>query len=80
MENKKQTAAEWLIKQVNSTSWSGLFIWHKEEIFEQALKMEKDQIMKAARQCHFEGLRQTGKNSEEYLKYGNDYYNQTYNK
>jgi hypothetical protein len=43
VETKKQTAAEWLIEQVNSASWSGLFIWHKEEIFQQALKMESEQ-------------------------------------
>ena len=76
----KQTAAEWLIEQVKSPSWSGLFIWHKEEIFQQVLVMEKEQIMKAARQCHFEGLRQTAKTSEEYLKYGEQYYNETYGK
>ena len=44
---KKQTATEWLIEQVKSPSWSGLFIWHKEEIFQQALTMEKEQIIEA---------------------------------
>ncbi len=41
----KQTAAEWLIEQVNSPSWSGLFIWHKEEIFQQAKEMEEKHML-----------------------------------
>ena len=47
--------------------------------FEQAKQMEKEQIMKTARQCHFEGVRQSAKTSEEYIIYGEEYYNQIYN-
>jgi hypothetical protein len=52
---KKQTAAEWLIEQVNSASWSGLFIWHKEEIFQQALKMESEQKKDAYKEGKIDG-------------------------
>ena len=45
---KKQTATEWLIEQVKSPSWSGLFIWHKEEIFQQAITMDKEQKIEFA--------------------------------
>jgi hypothetical protein len=36
----KQSAVEWLIKQVNSKEWQDLYIWHKEEIFDKAKRME----------------------------------------
>jgi hypothetical protein len=75
MDAKKMTAVEWLALYIK-----GITNLNCDEVINQAKAMEKEQIMKAARQCHFEGLRQTGKNSEEYLKYGNDYYNETYNK
>lgn len=45
---------------------------------EQAKQMEKEMIMKAARQCHFEGVRQSAKTSEEYIAYAEQYYNETY--
>jgi endoglucanase Acf2 len=74
----KQTAIDWLVEQIfNDVDLKDGIL---KLAIQQAKEKEKEQIMKAARQCHFEGLRQTGKNSEEYLKYGNDYYNQTYNK
>jgi hypothetical protein len=67
----KLTAVEWLIEQVKSPSWSGLFIWHKEEIFQQVLVMEKEQIMDAVNYgCSDFG---SVKNAEQY-------YTETYNK
>ena len=67
---KKQTATEWLIEQVKSPSWSGLFIWHKEEIFQQAIAMSKEQIIDAYKAdmhpCSDEDAEQ--------------YYNETYEK
>jgi proline dehydrogenase len=44
------------------------------------LEKEKEQITRAARVCNFEGMRQGAKTSEEFIKYGEQYYNQTYNK
>lgn len=41
MENK--TAIDWLIEQVKSPEWQNMFIWHKEEVFQQAIKMDKEQ-------------------------------------
>jgi hypothetical protein len=72
--DKKQTAIDWLIEQMRKP-YSDKYIM---DILNQAKSMEKEQIMKTARQCHFEGLRQTAKTSEEYLKYGEQYYNETY--
>ena len=65
---KKQTATEWLIEQVKSPSWSGLFIWHKEEIFQQAIAMDKEQKIEAFEDGHTAII-----NSEQY-------YNETYGK
>jgi hypothetical protein len=48
------------------------------KIWLECKEIEKEQIMKTARQCHFEGVRQSAKNSEEYLQYGEQYYNETY--
>ena len=44
---KKQTAVEWLIEQVKSPEWQDFFIWHKEEAFEQAKAMHKEEIIQA---------------------------------
>ena len=39
----KQTAVEWLVEKVKSKEWQDMFIWHKEEVFEQAKQMKKEQ-------------------------------------
>jgi hypothetical protein len=41
----QQTATEWLIEQVKSKEWQDMFIWHKEEVFNQALQMENNHIV-----------------------------------
>lgn len=43
----KQTAVEWLFKQVKSKEWQDMFIWNKEETFKKAKEMEKEQIVDA---------------------------------
>ncbi len=41
------TATEWLIKQVKTAKeWQSLYIWHKEEIFKEALHKEWAQMNK----------------------------------
>jgi hypothetical protein len=75
----KQTAVEWLVEQYEQKIGKGITKVMFDEI-QQAKQMEKEQIMKTARQCHFEGVRQSAKNSEEYLQYGEEYYNETYGK
>ena len=67
MTNNKQSSVEWLIEQVKSKEWQDMFIWHKEEIFEQAKQMEKEQIIKA-----FNDLNDDVSAEQ--------YYNETYNK
>lgn len=77
----KQTAVQWLIqKLINRQNGiiDGFPVLSLDEIYDKAKQMEKEQIMKTARQCHFEGVRQSAKNSEEYLQYGEEYYNETY--
>jgi hypothetical protein len=77
----KQTAVEWLIEQIQNRQngvIKDLPVLSLDQIFEQAKAMEKEQITKTARQCHFEGVRQSAKTSEEYIAYGEQYYNQTY--
>jgi hypothetical protein len=81
-----QTAVEWLAERYNTVTWlrnrdevsEGMADEMRKDYLEQAKQMEKEQIMKTARQCHFEGVRQSAKNSEEYLQYGEEYYNETY--
>lgn len=80
---KQQTAVEWLID--NWIKFNDIDIElddfaNLRPLLEQAKQMEKEQIMKAARQCHFEGVRQSAKTSEEYIEYAEQYYNETYNK
>ena len=65
----KQTATEWLIEQVKSKEWQDMFIWHKEEVFNQAKAMEKEQHGKTWDEA-----------IDEYSKYNTfeEYYIQTY--
>ena len=67
----KQTATEWLIEQVKSKEWQDMFIWHKEEVFNQAKAMDKGHIIDAYKQGQHdsEPIRET--DSEQY-------YNQTF--
>jgi hypothetical protein len=37
------TSIEWIIEQIKSTEWQDKFIWHKEDIFEQAKEMHKQE-------------------------------------
>ena len=78
-ENKNQTAVEWLQEQLNPDmkTMQGHII---QDLLQQAKAMEKDQIIKAVILSHFEGARQSAKTSKEYLEYGEQYYNQTYEK
>jgi hypothetical protein len=83
----QQTAVEWLTEQVKSKEWQDMFIWNKEEVFQQAKAMEKEQIIKA----HNDGFEKSGEgwNGEYGLKNLNNisdeikseqYYNETYGK
>lgn len=63
----KQTAVSWLVEKVKSKEWQEIFIWHKEELFEQAKEMEKEQISHA----HRDGARRQIENSDLY-------YNETF--
>ena len=65
------TAVEWLINQVKSKEWQDKFIWHKEEVFQEAKAMEKKQILNAHNQGYADGYRDNGNSPI-------DYYNETF--
>ena len=75
MENRNQTAVEWLVNELKNNGLD--YIDYAKEI-DQAKAMEKEQIIKAAIVSHFEGVRQSAKTSKEYLEYGEQYYNETF--
>jgi len=50
------TAVEWLIKQVKTKEWQDLYIWHKEDVFQEALHREWAQMDK---------IKQTNKKDEK---------------
>ena len=43
----KQSSVEWLIEHVKSKEWQDMYIWHKEEVFKEAKKIFKEQIINA---------------------------------
>jgi hypothetical protein len=71
-----KTAVEWLIDE----HFGGIenctpdFRFH----IQQAKEMEKEQIMRTARQCYFEGVRKRAKTTEELIEYAEQYYNETF--
>ena len=79
---KQQTAVQWLVAELIKLGYLHSSDYGNSpkvlDALNQAKAMEKEQIMKTARQCHFEGLRQSAKTSEEYIKYGEQYYKETY--
>jgi hypothetical protein len=73
MKTAMQDMLEWIELRFNNPQ--------ETEVFKKAtelLEKEKEQIMKAARVCNFEGMRQGSKTSEEIIKYGEEYYNETF--
>ena len=75
MENKKQTAVEYLIKE---NECRGLITKELKLCFQQALAMEKEQIIDARENGLNEGV--TIANNPYYTKWllSEDYYNETY--
>jgi NCAIR mutase (PurE)-related protein len=71
-----QTPVEWLQEQYNQCPKYEERIY--EQDWEQAKEMEKEQIMRTARQCYFEGVRKRAKTTEELIEYAEQYYNETF--
>ena len=68
----KQTAVEWLVKKLSYRQSDGTIISHHSiitKLVEQAKEMEKDQIIKAYEYT-----------AAETSHYGEQYYNETFNK
>ena len=74
--SNKISAVEWLIEQVKSKEWQDKFIWHKEEVFEEAKAMMEEQIIEAHEQGCDDFLQERHYNA----MYGKGYYNETYGK
>jgi hypothetical protein len=68
--DKKQTAVEWLVEQVNSDCLNSTFI--RPNIINAALAIEKEQIIEAYEDCSTNELGE--------LFTGEQYYNETYGK
>ena len=68
----KQTAIEWLVKQVNSDCLNSTFI--RQDLIEQAKQMEKEQIMEAFDFGVYDG----GGIIKKYEMSGKQYYNETF--
>ena len=74
-----KTAVEQLERQILD-NWMDILRGkvHIGDLFEQAKEMEKEQIMRTARQCYFEGVRKRTKTTEELIEYAEQYYNETF--
>jgi hypothetical protein len=70
----QQTSTDWLIEQVKSKEWQDMFIWHKEEVFEQAKEMHKQEIINAWYNGY---INQSPMIDEENC--GEEFYQETYN-
>lgn len=64
----QQTAVTFLIEKVKSKEWQDMFIWHKEEIFEQAKQMEKERMIKFADEYGFHICGYDYERAEQYYK------------
>ena len=72
-----KTAVEWLQSEIDNKDMGEIPMWIY-ELIEQAKEMEKEQIMRTARQCYFEGVRKRAKTTEELIEYAEQYYNETF--
>ena len=83
------TAVEQFIEQLEKQgdSWENVSIGRIQisikvedylELQKQAKEMEKEHIMRTARQCYFEGVRKRTKTTEELIEYAEQYYNETF--
>jgi NCAIR mutase (PurE)-related protein len=71
-----KTAVEWLVDEIEK-----VFVNQdikNTKVFEEAKEMEKEQMMRTARQCYFEGVRKRAKTTEELIEYAEQYYNETF--
>lgn len=79
-----KTAIEWLESQLKKQAMISVYNFEDQlfytKLIKEAKAMEKEQIKATAIKCHFEGVRQSAKTSEEYITYSEEYYNETYKK
>ena len=75
MSNKKQTAVEWLVQQVNSDCLNSSFI--RIELVKEAKEMEKDQIIDAYEQGFDDACDDANEMMPQYTG-AEQYYNENY--
>ena len=69
LNSETNKAIEWLTQQVKSKEWQDMLLWHKEEVFEQAKAMDKEQSEKMYFQffkAGQEGMEEGGKGFDQY--------------
>lgn len=79
-----QTAVSQIFAQIKAARKDNKF-WNVSMLVDWLLEseetfkaIEKEQIMKTAIKCHFEGVRQPAKTSQGYIDYAEQWYEQTY--
>ena len=72
-----KTAVEWLESEMleHYSPFDNKLLY---KAIHKAKEMEKEQIMRTARQCYFEGVRKRAKTTEELIEYAEQYYNETF--
>lgn len=75
MENKQQTAVEWLINE-----WPVLKSNIPPRIIEQAKEMEKEQIIETSKNSYIAGYIDNQCKVDESMNFPEEYYNETYKK
>ena len=78
LNQNKMTAVEWLINQVKSKEWQDKFIWHKEEVFQEAKAMEKEQIVTTWNTAHQAGRFEGKGIAEENWQTFESYWDETF--
>ena len=72
----KQTAVDWLVEQLTSTTWKYVHFEERMEIFRKAKQMEKEQMFEYIKKLYCNGDASLKFHSEEFEQY----YNKTYKK
>lgn len=62
------TAVEWLVKTLNNNSWNYMTIREQKKIIQQALELEKEQIIDAYERGWDMGALPNDCNAEQYYK------------
>ena len=68
-----KSGVDFLIEEVKSNEWQDKFIWHKQEVFDKAKAMHKEEIMDARRNGSYKVTEKYGETRTNI-----QYYNETF--